>query len=378
MGARYDIVALTSNDLVTDRRMHRCLATLTGAGYRCLLLGRERGHSLPLDRSLPFAQERHRLSAEAGKRFYYQLNRAHRRRLLELRPRAILVVDLDTMWAGAGAAAELATPWVHDAHELFVEQPEVARRPLVRAAWEALARRYIGGASAAYSVGDAIASELTHRYAFPFQVVRNLPLAAAEAPGGSGADPEEPYTVLYQGALNEGRGLEELIRAAAVLPAVRFWIAGDGPRAGALRTFARAEGAENVRFLGELRPDELAERTPRADLGYALMRRISESYYLSLSNKSLDYIQAGIPSLQMDWPEYRAIEERFGCYHLVPEVSPGAVVAAIRACRVKSYARQLREGCRRAAAALHWEAEAPRLLAIWSDVFAADRLRSAR
>ena len=190
---RYDIVALTSNDLVTDQRMQRCLTALSEAGYRCLLLGRERPASKPLDRSLPFAQERHRLGAHAGKRFYLQLNRAHRARLLALRPRAVLVVDLDTVWGGATAAAALGVPWAYDAHELFTEQPEVARRLWIRAAWAAVGRRYVGRAAAAYTVGDAIARELTRRYERPFEVVRNLPVASAQSlapiPHASSAKP---------------------------------------------------------------------------------------------------------------------------------------------------------------------------------------------
>lgn len=370
MGPRYDIVALTSNDLVTDRRMHRCLATLEASGYRCLLLGRERSESLPLDRSLPFAQERHRLKAEVGKWFYLLLNRAHERRLAQLQPRAILAVDADTLWAASRAARRLGVPWVYDAHELFTEQPEVARRPWIRAVWTGVVRRTLPTAAAAYTVGDAIARELTGRYDIPFQVVRNLPLAydRAVADATERRGREEPFTVLYQGALNEGRGLEELIDAAAVLPAVRFWVAGDGPIGARLRRRAVRRGATNVEFLGTLRPAVLRDLTPQADLGYALMRRVSLSYYLSLSNKSLDYIQAGVPSLQMDWPEYAAIQRAYGCYHLVGEVSERAVVEAIRACRVKRHARALRAGCARAARELQWEREAPRLVAVWREV----------
>ena len=171
---RYDIVALVSNDLATDQRMHRCLSTLTRAGYRCLLLGRELAGSSELDDQLPFDQERHRLRHVRGKRFYHDLNRAHRKRLLDLRPKSILVVDLDTMWGGAQAAAKLQIPWVYDAHELFVEVPELKGRRLAKSAWQMLAKRYIPRAAACYTVGQAIAAEHTRRYSRKFSVVRNL------------------------------------------------------------------------------------------------------------------------------------------------------------------------------------------------------------
>lgn len=375
MADRYDIVALTSNDLVTDQRMQRCIGSLSRAGYRCLLLGRERPASRALDRSLPFDQERHRLSAHAGKRLYYQLNRAHHRRLLALRPRAILVVDLDTVLAGAEAARVLAVPWVYDAHELFTEQPEVARRPWIRVAWSLVGKRYVGTATAAYTVGEAIARELTDRYARPFEVVRNLPvasLAAAPSPlprANSTLAPKAPFTVLYQGALNEARGLEELIDAAAELDDVRVVIAGDGPLAADLRERSRTSDGD-VTFLGELPPAALREVTPTADLGYALMRDVSLNYRLSLSNKSLDYLQSGLPSLQMAWPEYITIQQRYGCYHLVDTLSPRSVVDAIEACRDEAYAARLRRGCVRAARELTWTREEGKLLSLWRSVLA--------
>ena len=369
MAARsYDVVALTSNDLVTDQRMQRCMHSLAGAGYRCSLLGRERPASQALPLVEDYDQERHRLGAHAGKRFYLELARAHYRRLLELRPRAVLAVDLDTVIPAARAAARLGIPWVYDAHELFTEQPEVARRPWIRASWSLVGQRYVDRARAAYTVGDAIARELTGRYQIPFEVVRNVPHTQARLSPKPDGPPPSPFTVLYQGALNEGRGLEELIDAARELPSIRVWIAGDGPLAADLRRRARDRRVGNVEFLGELPPERLRELTPRADLGYALMRDVSRNYYLSLSNKSLDYIHAGLPSMQMNWPEYAALDEQYGCYHLTDELSVEAVIDGVEACRELRYHALLREGCRRAAAELTWAREERRLLNIWREV----------
>ena len=364
--ARYDIVALVSNDLVTDQRMHKELTTLSAAGYCCLLLGRERPGSAPLDESLPFDQERLRLTAHAGKRFYWQLHRAQRRRLLTLRPRLVLAVDLDTVWAARRASRRLGVPFVFDAHELFEEQPEVARRPHIKLAWYLLGKWCVPHAAAAYTVGQDIAAILSRRYGLPFQVVPNYPVAergAAKAvlrkrkQHNARQAPGQPFTVLYQGALNEGRGIEELIEAAVALPDIRVLIAGDGPEGERLRAFAKTRQAANVTFLGMLRPAELRALTPTADLGYALMRNVSLNYYLSLSNKSIDYIHAGVPSLQMDWPEYRRIQEAYGCYYLVKELTVEGVIDALTGCRSREVLAGLRTGCEAGAAALCWDGE---------------------
>ncbi len=365
----YDIVALVSNDLVTDQRMQRCLTSLQAAGYRCLLLGRVRPGCKPLDESLPFAQERLELAHDAGKLFYVDLARAQHQRLVELQPRSILVVDLDTMVAGARAASRLGIPWIYDAHELFTEIPEVARRPHIKWAWGRVAKQYVNAATACYTVGFEIALALEQRYRLlSVGVIRNLPFRTADATRRAIAPPNEPFTVLYQGALNEGRGLEQLLRAAQLLPDVRFWIAGDGYLSDELQTTKRREEIPNVEFLGNLPPKQLRELTPRADLGYALMELRGLNYYFSLSNKSLDYVQAGVPSLQMDWPEYRRIEDAFGCYHLVKNLSVQSIVYAIETCRQPSYYAKLQDGCLRAAERLNWDVEQSKLLSIWRAV----------
>ena len=375
---RYDIVALVSNDLVTDQRMQRTLTSLSDRGYRCLLVGRQRSTSTALDEGFPFAQYRHRLPHDRGKRFYIELNRAHYRYLLRLKPRAILAVDLDTVAAAALASRRLKVPFVFDAHELFEEMPEVARRPWIRATWLVWGRIWVPSAARAYTVGEQIAQILSRRYGLSFGVVRNFPFWRKPVAEGS---PERernwewqnetsprPFTILYQGALNEGRGIEELIAAVAQMPNVRAWIAGDGPESARLQAFAKTFPAADVRFFGELSPAALRELTPRADLGYALMRNESLNYRLSLSNESVDYVHAGLPSLQMDWPEYRALQEQFGCFELVAELTVAAVVAAVASCRDPKHYERLRSRCLIAAPQLTWEAESAYVLEVFSEL----------
>ncbi len=360
---RYDLVALVSNDLVTDQRMQKSLASLQGAGYDCLLLGRRRPHSAALDVGMPFDQERHALRADVGKRFYWQLNRAHYHRLLALRPRAILAVDLDTVWAAYRASRRLQVPFAFDAHELFEDQAEVARRPWIKAAWYALGRWCVPAAAAHYTVGQEIAAILSERYRRPFATVCNFPTAAPSVPVPQvlpkGAN---PFVILYQGALSEGRGLEELIEASLTLRDAEVWIVGDGPEGERLRAFAKTCHADRVRFLGELSPGALSELTPLAHLGYALMRKVSRNYYLSLSNKSIDYLRAGLPSLQMAWPEYSRIQETWNCYCLVDHLSVGTVTAAIAECREPMTYAELARASARAGAHLTWDSEAETLL----------------
>ena len=270
------------------------------------------------------------------------------------------------MLAGASAAKKLGIPWVYDAHELFCEQPEVARRWWIKMLWKFLEKSYVPKAAAIYTVGQEIASRLSATYNVPVSTIRNLPWAknTFEKPKAVNKNP----VVLYQGALNEGRGLEELIQAAEQLPAYTFWIVGGGYLRPQLDALVLQLGISNVVFQGELTPGELHQLTPQADIGYALMRNTGLNYYLSLSNKSIDYIQAGLPSLQMDWPEYRAIHDTYNCYQLVERISVEAIVDGLKNLQDESTYKALQAGCARAAKELTWDLEQEKLVGIWDGV----------
>ena len=354
------IVCLVTNDLSSDQRMDRICTTLVEDGHEVTLVGRELPNSAPLADKL-YAQYRIRCRYTVGKRFYAEYNYRVWRTVRQWDYDIICAVDLDTLLAGTllrGASAKL----VYDAHEWFSETPEVVHRPLIRGSWRGLGRALVPRTDARYTVGPELAKELENDYGCAFATVRNVPRRTVESiTENSGG------VILYQGMLNPGRGLEEAITAMGSLPDLRLWIVGSGPEEQNLHRLADRLGvSERVWFAGFRPPEELPELTRQAWLGLNLLRADSPSYYYSLANKSLDYVQAGLPSVQMDFPEYRALNDRYGCYVLLEELTPAALSACIRQLTVDGAAyRTLRENCRAAAKELCWEREAPKLLAIY-------------
>ena len=354
------ILCLVTNDLSHDQRMIRICGTLAEAGYEVTLIGRELPDS-PALVERPFRQHRIRCRYHTGKLFYAEYNYRLWRELRNWAYDVICAVDLDTLLA-ATLLRRSDTRIVYDAHEWFSETPEVAERPLIRGAWRGLGRALVPRTDARYTVGPALAARLAADYRVPFDTVRNVPFRSrktfSENSGG---------VILYQGMLNPGRGLDVAIRAVASLPNCELWIVGDGPERPALEALSQElEVHERVRFEGFHPPEELASFTQLAWLGINLLSGSSQSYYYSLANKSLDYIQAGLPSVQMDFPEYRALNAEYQTFLLLPECTAPALVAKIQALR-QDPARytQLRQNCVQAAAELCWEREAPKLLAIY-------------
>ena len=355
------IVCTVTNDLSHDQRMHRICSTLQAAGHEVTLVGR----LLPDSPTLPERTYRtHRLPcrATAGKRFYLEFNYRLYRFLRAVEKEVICAVDLDTLLP-AVLLRSTKVKVVYDAHEWFSETPEVVKRPVVRALWRGMGRGLVPRTDARYTVGQTISEQLERDYGEPFQVVRNAPFKYNES-----YEEKAGGVIIYQGMLNPGRGLDVAIKALIELPECSLTIVGSGPEEDRLRSLvATLSIQDRVEFMGFQPPERLPELTSRAWLGINLLAGESPSYYYSLANKSLDYVQAGLPSLQMDFPEYRLLQQQYGVFALLEEFSVAAFVRVVRQLldQPEQYAA-LRQNCMRAADELCWEAEAPKLRAVYA------------
>ena len=354
------IVCTVINDLSHDQRMHRICSTLAGAGHEVTLVGRVLPTSLPLP-ALPYRTYRITCRYHRGKAFYAEYNYRLWQTLRKWEFDVLCSVDLDTLVAGNLLRAA-GRKWVFDAHEWFSETPEVIGRPRVRAFWRSVGRRLAPRCDARYTVGKSIARKMEEEYGCSFEVIRNLPLKSSrpsqEVIGG---------VILYQGMLNPGRGLDCIVEALVSLPRNTLWIAGDGPEREFLEILTRQRGvADRVKFFGHVAPRDLPCLTAAAWLGINLLDGSSPSYYYSLANKALDYLQAGLPSIQMYFPEYRRIHERYDCFELLPVLDSERLVKLIQDLNANPLRySQLVANCKEAGRELCWENEAPKLLGIY-------------
>ncbi len=357
------IVCTVTNDLTYDQRMIRICTSLAQAGYRVRLVGRERLHSEPL-MDQPFEQKRLRCWFERGKLFYLEYNLRLFFHLLGAKFDAVCAVDLDTILPGLFIAKAKRKVCVYDAHEYFTETPEVERRPAIKRIWEAIAAFAIPRVDAAYTVGEGLAEIFEQRYRKPFAVIRNVPFRQTEV---AQPDPAQPPVILYQGVLNEGRGLEQVIRAMQHIEGAELWLAGEGDLSAALRQMvAELKLQSRVKFLGYLQPETLRALTLQASIGLNLLENRGLSYYYSLANKAFDYMQAGLPSIQMNFPEYRKINGSIEVFLLIDDLEPETIVEAISTLLTNERLHQkLRANCLEASALFCWEREAAELIRIY-------------
>ena len=290
MSAKAKIILSVSNDLNSDQRLQKVCKSLIAEGYDLELLGRFlKGKSMPIDR--PYPTKRFKLWFNKGPLFYFNLNLKLFFYLLFAKYDLLIANDLDTLPANYLAAKIRGKAIVYDSHEYFTEVPELIDRSRVKSIWEKIERMILPKIKHAYTVSPSIAEVYHKKYRVKMGLVRNFPLRQ-----DSTQQSKKQNAVIYQGALNVGRGLEELIRAfnSPKLEDVELWIFGAGDIEKELMNLTRSLGLkEQITFFGRKEASELKKYTERGAIGVSLERPMGLSYQYAIPNKLFDYLQAG-------------------------------------------------------------------------------------
>lgn len=367
------IIISVTNDLSSDQRVHRVAETLVDGGYSVLLVGRKKRKSKPLA-SRRYETKRMKLLFEHGKFFYLEFAFRLFWFLIFKKTDSLLSNDLDTLLPNFLVAKFRRKRIIYDSHEYFTEVPELVERRLTRSIWVLLEKITFRRVNAAYTVNESLAKIYSDKYGIPVHSIRNLPLGSTGVSVGNGVGANSSMgggnrVLIYQGALNMGRGIELMIEAMRYLEGYTLWIIGTGDLDRPLESLAHQyELGERVIFKGFVQFDELKSLTPQADLGLSLEQDRGASYHYALPNKLFDYIQAGLPVLISDLPEMRRVVEEYGVGELIPADArqPEQVADRIRnLCENPSLMEQYQLASQKAAQVLTWENEKKKLAEIY-------------
>ena len=347
------------NDLATDQRVHRVAKLLANEGVEVICIGRSLPDG-PEPEEVPFRIDRFRLLFNKGPLLYISYNLRLFFKLLFARKADLLISnDLDTLLASYLAGRIRRIPLIYDSHELFTQVPELIRRKGVQSVWLCLERILVPRVRYAVTVNDSIATIYRRLYGTPFRVVRNMPekglgQSSETNPRGSGGG----QIIIYQGALNVGRGIELVIDAMQHLEEARFVIAGSGDIEEDLKRRVEARGvSERVEFAGRLLPGDLLKLTLQADIGISLEEDLGLNYRYALPNKLFDYIQCHVPVLCSSLPEMAKIVESYGVGVSTAERDPEKLAGIIKYMLKEAAGSTWKEGLHKAAEELCWEEE---------------------
>jgi len=357
------IYFIVTNDLSYDQRMIRIATSLANAGFTINLVGRKLRNSIPLLHQ-PFRQKRISCLFTKGKLFYCEYNIRLFFYLLLKKMNCICAIDLDTILPVYVISKIKKVSRVYDAHELFCEMKEVVSRPEIYKVWKRIEKYSVPKFINGYTVNELIADEFNKMYSVDYEVIRNVPLKQhIHIP-----QKKEKY-ILYQGAVNEGRGFEDIIPAMKLVNPPLI-ICGDGNfMQKAKRLVSENELHNKIIFKGYLPPAELQKYTLNAWVGINLVDDKGLNNYYSLANRFFDYMHAGIPQLCVGFPSYREINEQSEIAVLITDLSPENIAKQINILLEDEVLyRRLQQNCLQALEIFNWQNEEPKLISFYKNL----------
>ncbi len=317
------VILSVTNDLVGDQRVHKLATTLLNNNFTVILVGRKLKNSLEINRK--YNTVRFNLLFNKGFLFYANYNIRLFIFLLFTKFDILNANDLDSLLANYLAARIKGKKIVYDSHEFFTQVPELVNRPLVQNIWLKLEKWILPKLKYTYTVSPAIAKGYKSLYNIDIKLIRNLPFYTKI---NNTYVKKEKY-IIYQGALNIGRGIENMIIAMKNINA-KLMIIGGGDIEIELKQLVKNNNLEDkVIFKGKLAFNKLSEYTQKATIGISLEEPEGLNYKYALPNKIFDYINAEIPVVVSNLPEMAKIVKQYNVGEILKENTSNAIAKQI-------------------------------------------------
>lgn len=294
--------------------------------------------------------------------------------------------DIKALPACYLAARLRRKPLIFDAHELPLseEAKSIHWRGLITL-FSRLLTIMIPHCAGVITVSPPIAQEIRNRYHYPsVSLVRNIPMYRAVPKSDRlrqhlGLSPDVRIA-LYQGNLQQNRGLERLIYAASFLePDTVIVLMGKGFKAPqsqleALITSERV--ADRVKIIPPVPYEELLDWTASADIGLIVYPPdYSLNTKMCLPNKLFEFLIAGLPVLASQLDAVVDLIRTYDVGHVVSSLTPADVGAAINAtlADLDVLARMRCNALDVAQQDLCWEKESQRLIHLYHEILATQK-----
>ncbi|MCD8835976.1 glycosyltransferase [Mammaliicoccus sciuri] len=179
---------------------------------------------------------------------------------------------------------------------------------------------------------------------------------------------EDEKILLYQGGLQQGRGLELLIEAMDEIKEGHLLFIGGGKLTQPLKEQAEAsKQAYRIHFLDKVPFQELPSYTREAYLGFQVLQNICFNHYSASSNKLFEYMMAHVPVISCDFPEIKKVVEETNTGLVVDSHNASEIANAVnQLVKDTSLRNQLSENTKQAKEIYNWNNEKSKLLEVYN------------
>ncbi|MGV3243630.1 glycosyltransferase [Staphylococcus sp. 11261D007BR] len=184
-----------------------------------------------------------------------------------------------------------------------------------------------------------------------------------------GIDKDEKI-LLYQGGLQQGRGLEKLIEAMPYIKEGVLVFIGAGKLTESLKAQAKASPEHHrIFFLDKVPFQQLPSVTREAYLGFQVLQNICFNHYSASSNKLFEYIMAHVPVVASNFPEIeRVVNENEVGIAIDPHDAMNIAEAVNRLLTDKALYAQCRQNTEQAKQIYNWQNEKSKLLDVYNQL----------
>ncbi|AQM58649.1 glycosyltransferase [Clostridium baratii] len=182
-------------------------------------------------------------------------------------------------------------------------------------------------------------------------------------------DKDEPI-LLYQGGIQQGRGLEQIVKAIPKFKKGIVVFIGDGKIKNNLKKLVEDTGVSNrVRFIDKVPVDELKYYTASAYLGFQVLNNVCFNHYSALSNKLFEYIMSEVPVVACSFPEISRVVRDGEIGICVDSENPSSIARGVNTLLDDiGHYELFKKNCKKAKEIYNWDNEKRLFVNIYDEI----------
>lgn len=181
--------------------------------------------------------------------------------------------------------------------------------------------------------------------------------------------PKDEKILLYQGGIQQGRGLENLVDMMQYVDEGTLVFIGNGKLEKTLKEKAsKSPAADRIKFIDKVPFEQLPSYTKNAYLGFQVLQNICFNHYSASSNKLFEYIMAHVPVISCDFPEIKNVVDQ-GVGLSVDSSDVQSIAHAVNSLIKDEVLRnKMSEQCKEIKLKYNWEVEKEKLFKVYKNV----------
>lgn len=299
-----------SNDLFNDNRVQKTCQTLQDYGLNVIVLCKK--NKFPQSDTSHFNFRTYRVSTIFHKNaiYYAELNIKLFFYLLFHKENLLWANDLDTLLPNFLISKIKGIPLIFDSHEMFAYTAELNTGSYQQKFWLFLEKFLVPRTKHIITVCNSIQDYFKTKYNANSLVVRNVPYLEEDSIQSKQYPLKDKY-IIWQGAANKDRGLEELVESMQYINC-KLIILGRGDIINKLKNIIKQYKLDNKVFiLGRKDFQTMMKYTRGASLGISIDKPTNQNYKISLPNKIFEYINTATPILSSQLTEIAKIIDQY-------------------------------------------------------------------